>query len=196
MKKLIVDIDGVLADTVTPALAWFNYQHGTCYLPTDIDHYNPDLLTGDGIISFADWMVAHLKDPDFHREVKALPGSRLVLEDAMLDQWEITLATARAPDAEVLTSQWLEWNQIPYDILVHQPEKHLLTGDLLIEDNLDNVLQWNGWFTGPSYLRAALLVNTTYNQAAWLPWPIKRVRDWVDIDIYLRDPEEQDGLRV
>ena len=195
MKKLIVDIDGVLADTPTTALVWFNYQFGTRHIITDIDKWNPILSINDNeSVSFADWMVTHIKDPDFHRDTKAFPGIEMVLKDANMDGWEIILATARAPETQILTEQWLAWNSIPYSHLIHEKEKHILPGDLLIEDNLDNVFEWNGWFKGSLPLRPALLVDRPYNQSHWLPWPIQRVRDWVDIDAYLGGP--QDGLRV
>ncbi len=199
--NLIVDIDGVLADTLTTALDWFNYQWGTRFIPTDINKYNPTLTIYDdsGIkseISFADWMVVSIKDPDFHRDVKPFPGASKVLGEALMDGWEITLATARAPETSILTTQWLSWNEIPHHRLLHNANKYQLTGDLLIEDHLTNVMDWNGWFKGKNPLRAALLIDTPYNQSQWLPWPIHRVRDWVDIDVYLRDPEAQDGLHV
>lgn len=195
MNKMIVDVDGVLADSVPKALDWFNYQFDTHYIPSDIDKWNPELVVNGGEkVSFADWMVAHMKDPSFHRDIRALPGARIVLEDALEDGWIITLATARAPETEGLTRQWLAWNGIPYSEIIHEEEKHILSGDLLIEDNLQNVFDWNGWFRGGFPLRPALLVDTTYNQSHWLPWPIRRVRDWVDIDAYLGDP--QDGLHV
>lgn len=195
MKDLIVDIDGVLADSIAMGIVWFNYQYNTHYVITDINEWDPSLNINEfETVSFGDWMVVHTKDPDFHRDIRPFPGARLVLEDAIENDWTITLATARAPETKVLTEQWLGWNQIPYHKLVHNGAKAELTGNLLIEDSLQNVLDWNGWFKIPFSLRPALLFNTPYNQAAWLPWPIHRVRDWVDVDKYLGDP--QDGLHV
>lgn len=182
-KILVCDIDGVLADTVSTALTWFNYQFGTRHIPADIKEWNPSLrINAHETIAMADWMVASIKDPDFHRDVKPFPGVRMVLEDAILDGWTIQLATARAPETQVLTEQWLAWNSIPYDSLAHESEKHILPGNLLIEDNLENVLKW---INNPPLLRPALLVDTTYNQSVWLPYDIQRVRDWVDIDVFL-----------
>lgn len=187
-KILICDIDGVLADTTSTALDWLNYQFGTRHIPSDIKSWDPVLsLHGDESISFAEWMIAHIKDPDFHREVKAFPGARDVLQNALLDGWQVYLATARAAETEVLTEQWLDWNGIPYTHLLHEPDKYKLEGHLLIEDNLANVLSWNVWFKNKySNLRPALLMDRRYNQSNWLPWPISRVRDWIDVEIYLR----------
>lgn len=186
-KILVCDIDGCLADTVSTALDWFNYQFGTRHIPSDINKWNPVLnINSRYTVSFADWMVASIKDPDFHRDVKAFPGARDVLQNALLDGWQVYLATARAAETEILTEQWLHWNGIPYTHLLHEPKKHKLTGNLLIEDNLQNVLDWSGRLSGKDDLRPALLMDRMYNQSNRLPWPISRVRDWIDIDMYMR----------
>ena len=186
--RLIVDIDGVLSDTVEAGLYFFNSQFNTKYLRYDIREYNPLLKVNSKgeTVPFGEYLVDRLKYNTFHRYLRPMPGASQVLHELVIDGYEIVLATARAEDTRSLTIAWLANNNIPYHDLQFRKDKENMAGDLLIEDHRDTLVKWNGWEDNTAYpLRIGLLFDASYNQGN-LPWPLRRIGDWFDVRSYMR----------
>lgn len=186
--RLLVDIDGVIADTVESGLGFFNSQFRTRYLRGDITEYNPKLKINDygDRVPFGEYLIEKLKTPEFHRSTRPMPGSIMALNEVIMEGHTIVLVTARSLDrAADLTKVWLDNNVVPYHDLQFRKDKENMTGQLLIEDHRDTLIRWNGWEDPGYLLRPGLLFNTDYNQGH-LPWPLRRVEDWFDALAYIK----------
>jgi len=137
--KLVVDVDGVLADQVSPVLARLNSEYGLNVTRDQIRTWNEPIADTDIKTAIESAQL----DADFILAMKPIEGAR----EAMLElanEHEITVATDRGPLAEDATVVWLKNNGIPYNRYVgtSQLGKGAIAGDILIDDYPRNVLRF------------------------------------------------------
>jgi 5'(3')-deoxyribonucleotidase len=142
VPSIVVDIDGVLADQVTPVLETLNKKHGSKYIKKDIKQWDQPLPLANTDIKTAIEISHH--DPEFIRNMKSIQGAPTIMRE-LSRYCRITIATNRADEADQPTKQWLKLNNIPYDEYHNTSVegKGAAKGRLLIDDypgNIENFL--------------------------------------------------------
>lgn len=136
--KIAVDIDGVLADQVGAALREIEGKYGQLYSKDDVNcaHWN---FNGRDIWSEIALLLA---DPEYVMGLSVIVGSQTALKQ--LTRHQICVVTARRPETEKATKQWLN---------VHFPcltdyyyaktgTKHTIPSDVLIDDFDLNIVEF------------------------------------------------------
>lgn len=177
MRKpiILLDVDGVVADFAGPFLAKANEITGMSVSPADIRQW--DILTAFPDQQHGD-ILEHTYKPGFCTALPTLPGAV-----------EGVRRLREIGDVYALTSPWTSetwcWERTrwlrdrldfdKHDVL-HVPgnRKHLVRGDVLIDDKLETVVEWTR--SNPEGL--ALLWDAPYNHAGTLTCQSFRVFGW------------------
>jgi len=157
---LVVDVDGVLADQVTPVLETINGKYGSKYTKEDIHRWDQPLPAANTDIKTEIENSHH--HASFIMNMKPLPDAKNVLR-VLSKYCEITIATNRPRVANIPTKLWLFVNNIPYDKYVNTSikGKGAAKGNILIDDYPKNALE----FTAPEgQERAALIFTQPWNE--------------------------------
>jgi 5'(3')-deoxyribonucleotidase len=136
---LVVDVDGVLADQVTPVLDELNSRCGSHYVKADIRHWDEPLPLASTDIKTAIESSHH--DPDFVRKMKPLPNAQAVLRE-ISKYLDISIATNRTAVADKPTREWLNSNGIAHS-QYHNTSlegKGKVDGDIIVDDYPKNIL--------------------------------------------------------
>lgn len=128
--KIAVDIDGVLADQVGAVLGVIEREYGLRYLKSDINraHWN---FAGRELWSEISRLLA---DPDYTINLPLIEGSQNGI--SQLADHRVCVVTARRPNAEEATKQWLTMH-FPSLTEYHRAStgtKHAIPSDVLIDD--------------------------------------------------------------
>lgn len=104
MKRLICDIDGVLADIASGIISWLGY-------PENSWEYDMRLAYPQVDPSYIDIL---LTDPRFYEDLYPIPGSRKHLNE-LARWWEVVYYTNRPAKREIsgVTAQWLARGDYP-----------------------------------------------------------------------------------
>jgi 5'(3')-deoxyribonucleotidase len=99
--KIAIDIDGVLADQVGAVLKVIEKEYGLKYLKSDVNraHWT---FSGREIWSEIARLLA---DPEYTLNVQLIEGSQKGIRQ--LADHDVCVVTARRPNAEQATKQWL-----------------------------------------------------------------------------------------
>lgn len=166
MRKptVLLDCDGVLADFLGEFLRSLNQYSGlnlTHDMATswhigrspEIARKLEDLNDGGWALDAA-W--AAVKQPGFCRRIRPLPGAReavsLLSESA--DVYVVTSPFSGNPTWTSERDMWLfEEMGIPPARIVHTGAKHLVRGDVFVDDREDNVAAWEAaWPLAKTFL--------------------------------------------
>jgi 5'(3')-deoxyribonucleotidase len=150
--RILVDVDGVVADCVTAA--GFKHEDIT-------DYYHAGLLEA-------------LKTPGIGKRIPLYPGSVLAMERLRAKGHELVFVTApfdHNPTWMWDRNEWLDW-WFPGIPIVHTRHKYLISGDMLVDDNPENLAQFPG---------AAVLWARPWNEGARGAWV--RTDDWQHVTL-------------
>jgi 5'(3')-deoxyribonucleotidase len=137
MKRILVDIDGIVADTIPYWLEYLSQKTGVVATVADIKRYEfaqcPPLnqLPPETVYGV-------LQDPGFTLGVPLMEGADKVLKGWMQLGHEVYLVTARSGSQHIAeTFQWVQ-NKLPFidtrKQLIFCYDKHLLSADVIIDD--------------------------------------------------------------
>lgn len=165
---IICDIDGVLADWVTPCFR----QYSEVY-PNDkiapVTNYNVGLSTPR-----PEQLIRFIQEYYFmHRTFRdALPYHGAVEGfNKLAFTFPTVIATARLKEHSVVCFEWLFRHEFKfYRSLLFEKDKHKVEGDILIDDCTENLQKFAD--TG----RQAICMDRSWNQ----DWPGMRVKDMVE----------------
>jgi 5'(3')-deoxyribonucleotidase len=136
--KIAVDIDGVLADQVGAALRAIEREYGLRYRKSDVNraHWT---FSGREIWSEIARLLA---DPEYTLNVPVIEGSQDGIKQ--LSDHNVCVVTARRPNAEEATKQWLKAH---FPILTEYYRastgtKHSIPADALIDDLDINIVEF------------------------------------------------------
>lgn len=137
--RIIVDVDGVLADQVSPVLERLNERYGLSVTKEEIRRWDEPIADTDIKTEIE---KSHL-DPDFVRSMRPLEDACAAMKE-LARRYEVIIATNRAPSADAATRQWLASNGIPYAEYINTSKsgKERVSGDVLIDDYPGNVLRF------------------------------------------------------
>jgi len=170
MKRICVDMDEVIADTLTEHLTRYNRDHKDQIIKSD--------LTGKSL-----WQVIptdhhsalemYLRTEGFFATLPIMPDSQRVLQ-AMQQKYEIFIASAamELPTSFAAKFIWLErhFPFIPPSHIVFCGDKGILNADYLIDDNPRQFRRFKG--EGILYSSPHNALITTY----------RRVENWLDVE--------------
>lgn len=136
--KIAVDIDGVLADQVEAALRAIEKEYGLRYRKSDVDRAHWTFL-GREIWSE---IARFLADPEYTLNIPLIEGAQNGIEQ--LDDHDLCVVTARRPNAERATKEWLD---IHFPTLTEYYRastgtKHSIPSDILIDDLDLNIVEF------------------------------------------------------
>jgi 5'(3')-deoxyribonucleotidase len=136
--KIAVDIDGVLADQVGAVLRVIEKEYGLKYLKSDVNRAH---WTFSGREIWAE-IASLLADPEYTLRVPLIEGSQKGIEQ--LADHDMCVVTARRPNSEVATKQWLS-THFPYLTEYYHARtgtKHNIPSDVLIDDLDMNIVEF------------------------------------------------------
>ena len=168
-KRLLIDMDHVMADITSQFIKWYSDATGTeinrddlVGKPEDLAFPQPDLIRN------------FLYMPGFFRTAPVMTGSREVVRElnALYDIY-IVSAALEFPQSLIEKYEWLSehfpflgWQQI-----VFCGSKKAIVGDYMIDDHLKNL----NHFTGEK-----ILFSATHNIGTHING-YKRVNDWEEV---------------
>jgi 5'(3')-deoxyribonucleotidase len=136
--KIAVDIDGVLADQVGAALRAIEKEYGLRYRKSDVDraHWT---FSGREIWSEISRLLA---DPEYTLNIPLIEGSQDGIEQ--LADHNVCVVTARRPNAELATKQWLNahFPSLTEYYRASTGTKHSIPSDVLIDDLDFNIVEF------------------------------------------------------
>ncbi len=181
MKKIGVDIDGVIADSQPVIIEKLNQLFEKNYSLKDFMDFNPQKMFGIDRKQLDE--VIMQKELEIIEEAVPLPGSVEILSN-IFNTCQIQIVSARTTAYIGQTRDWLDKYKIPYHglQLLGQHDKRSccqdLCVDLFIEDSKKNADQIS------SCGIPVLLMDATYNQGL-LPQMVTRVYNWNEIRDYI-----------
>lgn len=142
MKKLdiILDSDGVLADTHTLILDKYNWEYGDNLTIEHITDWNLEKFTKPG----SD-ILKYFSKRGFFMQPDPCPGAVEVVNELCADGHNIYVATSSPKEGYEDKELWIRrhFPKIPKRNITMIHTKHLLTGDILLDDGLHNLRPTN-----------------------------------------------------
>ncbi|GIN93766.1 putative 5'(3')-deoxyribonucleotidase [Siminovitchia terrae] len=174
MKRIAIDMDEVMADTIHKSLLVFNERFDK--------HVTRENLTGTKL----DHLFPHLKEeiyqmynhPDFFRDLPVIENCRETILE-LSEHYEIMIATAAMEVPESFRAKY-EWLKENFDFLndnyfVFCGDKSVIEADYLIDDN---IYQLDSFKHQGILYTAAHNINEEYDV---------RCNNWLEIKKYLMD---------
>lgn len=177
MKRIGIDIDGVIADSQLVIIDKLNHHFGKNYTRDDFINFKPRKMFGFTRKTLEKFIMT--RELEIILETGPFPGAVETLKE-LSQNCKIHLISARSPLYVQQTAAWLEKYHVPYDQLrlLGQHDKRStcldLGVDIFIEDNKKNAIQVS------SCGIPVFLMDATYNQGR-LPDMVTRVFNWGEI---------------
>lgn len=136
--KISVDIDGVLADQVGAALKRIEKAYGQRYTKSEVNCWNWSFGGRELWLEIAEL----LRDPEYVLSVPVMEGSQAAIQH--LSRHDVCVVTARRPETEEATKQWLSTHFPCLREYYHAKtgNKHTIASDVLIDDFDVNILDF------------------------------------------------------
>lgn len=138
MKKLkiILDCDGVLADTMKKLLKLYNSEYGLNLTKDDITAWDLRKIQKEGTD-----MTKYFKQRGFFGDLEPIPDSQKYVKLLQDDGHEIFVATASPVEGMVDKVMWLRENFefIPEENIIMCTRKDVICGDVILDDGLHNL---------------------------------------------------------
>jgi 5'-nucleotidase len=155
MKRILVDMDGVLVDVYQRFFELHREETGVRKSVDDI----AGQLEGEAFPRFFSWV----KQPGFFREMPVIPDSQRVMKK-MNDRYDIVVVSMATefPASLIDKQSWLEehFPFISWKQLVLCGNKSLIKADIMIDDHFKNLDNFEGetiLFTQPHNMNAGVI---------------------------------------
>lgn len=165
-KRILVDMDGVLADVYSSFIDLHEKESGQRLSVIDI----AGLLEAEAFPNQIKWVTT----PGFFRNVPLMPGSREGLK-RLNDGFEVIVVSLATEFPHSLTDKQLWLHEhfpfISWQQIVFCGSKNIILADIMIDDHLKNLDNFSGdtfMFTQPHNM----MVNSRH----------RRVNSWKDIE--------------
>lgn len=152
--RLLIDLDGVTVDLLTPWFELYNEAYDDDLKVEDVTKYAVEFFAKDtkGIYEV-------LKTPGLFRNLKPLPGAIETLKQLYEDGFDIHIVTAAPTTSPIALTEKFEWveENLPFlplrnVKLVH--DKWHVVGDIIFDDSPTQLYQFS-YFQGISVAMAA-----------------------------------------
>ncbi len=149
---LFVDMDEVIADTYMAHIEIYNRDFDGCLTAEDCMGSE---VWQNVVVAHQQSIRNHARTRGFFRELKPIDDSQKVLK-LLMDKYEVYIASAATqfPNSLEEKSDWLDehFPFIPWQKRILCGDKHILKGDILIDDRSYNLENFDGralLFTSP-----------------------------------------------
>jgi uncharacterized HAD superfamily protein len=181
MKRIGIDIDGVIADSQPVIIKKLNDHFGSRYTLEDFVNFNPIKMFGMDRQQLDSFIME--REQEIIEEALPIPGAAETVSD-LAQNYGVYLISARTPIHTQRTEAWLDRFKVSRHglVLLGQHDKRAACTDqcvdLFIEDSLKNATQVS------SCGIPVLLMDATYNRGE-LPALVTRVFNWREIKDYI-----------
>ena len=136
--KIAVDIDGVLADQVAAVLKRIEKDYGQKYSKSDVNQAHWRFCGKD----VWEEISRFLKEPEYVMAVPVIDGSQAAIRK--LARRDLCVVTARRPETEMATKQWLKMHFPSLTEYYHARTgtKHAISSNVLIDDFDLNIVEF------------------------------------------------------
>jgi len=146
--RILLDVDGVLADFVTPALAIINEISARTWLAEDIEQHDLTRACGLTPEQSKRWYAA-ICAPGFCANLQPYPGVVEILTQ-LREKAELVAVTApfdngtdrAAPHWMIERWDWLRAHGFGPRQIIFTNEKSYIDGDIFVDDNAHHVDMW------------------------------------------------------
>ncbi|MGO4888212.1 5' nucleotidase, NT5C type [Anaerobacillus sp. MEB173] len=177
--RLLIDMDSVMADLMTPWYARYNKDYNDKLHYLDLTSWDTHKFVKK---ECGEKIYQYLHEPGFYRYLQPLPHSQAVMEK-LNKEHEIFIVTTSPAEAVSDKQEWMKEHfpfiQIEHMIFTHR--KDLIIGDLLFDDAPHNLEAFMA--TG----RKAIAMNYPYNQSV----NCDRVNNWLEFADYIAHLQEK-----
>jgi 5'-nucleotidase len=175
----ILDMDGILADLLTPWLARYNADYDDQLTVADVTAWDLHTLVRPAC---GRHVYRYLRDPELFRHLPVVPGAPAGVRALRAQGWEPVIVTASSPALHAAKAAWLaeHFPDIPRDHLVFCSVKHWVPGDVFVDDAPHNLLPYRTHHPTAQVLALAY----PYNRSV----PVPRYASWAELSAALRPP--------
>jgi 5'(3')-deoxyribonucleotidase len=174
MKRIAIDMDEVLADTLTKHLSAYNQEYGDILTKADLaGRHVHEVVREDR----KERVRNYPRNRDFFCDIPVMPGSQEVVA-RLVERHQIFVTTAAMeyPTSFTAKHDWLRkhFPFIPDSNIVFCGDKSIIAADFLIDDNAHHFRLFRGiglLFSAPHNLN-----ETRYH----------RFENWSDVESYFR----------
>lgn len=166
--KILLDVDGVLAQTTEKVLELYNKEHDQNVCVRDLTHWHFEqcaCLKHDA----NKWFLQE----GFFRDIKVAPGAQEMVRTLSRQGHDLLIATAITYTGYADRHDWLEewFPEIPASNYLFGSRKDVLTGDFILDDKVANLIgsnvchpvildrPWNGIKAYPEARGVARVMN-------------------------------------
>jgi len=198
-RRIYVDIDDVLGETIECLLDLFEQMHGRRVVLSDVEHF--DLTKSFGLDQEEiDRFMDRAHDDDIIESISPMAGAAKVLSGWGAAGHRVTLVTGRPPTTNAASTRWLERHDFRHESL-HHLDKWRRPGwnrgglpeiafedlsdfgfDFAVEDSLDTAVRLVEEFD----IRVALMDRPWNREMGSLSKATRaslvRCSDWTDVD--------------
>ncbi len=132
--RIAIDLDGVLADTMSHLCIWIGEKYGIALAKEEIIewdyNFGPNTITSEVLRAF--------KNESFISSLVATKGSKNAVRDIRTEH-RILIATSRPLSTQIETEKWV-FKHYGAIKIVFVREKQKIDADVLVDDNLESVL--------------------------------------------------------
>lgn len=184
--RIGIDVDGVLADLLSPMLILANHMFDLALTPEDMPtHELDDYLPPQGVDHF--WKA--VGTPGFIRDLVPYPGAVEGLKMLREEGAEIYIVTSYLRGAAQWVHERDQWIAEHFGIdrkrMIHTPAKHTFSAAMLVDDRPDNVEPWAAEAMRtrhPAEFPAGILWARSYNARHVVQEPnVMRTDSWAQV---------------
>lgn len=161
--RIVLDVDGVLANFVGSALEIINALSGDQFWEGNVTMWNMEALLPPELRPAFFW---HVEQPGFVERMEPLRGETHVARELMRRGHDVVFATSpwkTSPHWEQERRSWLA-REFGRNVEVHSvADKSPVSGDVFVDDKPIHVQQWQA--ANPT--GRAFLFDATYNRAVY-----------------------------
>ena len=178
MRRIAIDMDDVLADTLGALLEWARARHGIRLTPADlVGRELGEAMGPEGAAAIA----ALLDEGSFFGGLPLIPGAvETVRELSRRDEIFVVSAATQFAGSFTPKLRWLErhFPFIPADHVVFCGDKAIVDADYLVDDSLHRFPRFRG---------QGILFDAPHNRAVT---GLPRARSWAEVEALLLAEEE------
>jgi 5'-nucleotidase len=167
--RVILDMDGILADLLTPWLARYNADYGDQLTVAEVTAWDLHTIVRPAC---GRAVYQYLRDPDLFRHLPLIPGAQEAVDTLRRRGWDPVIVTAAGSTQHAAKAAWLHehFPAIPADHLVFTAGKTLIPAGVFIDDAPHNLIPYRAAYPTAQVLTLAYPYNATV--------PVPRFPSW------------------
>lgn len=170
MKRILIDMDDVMAETGLKILKTYNELFATAHSPSDFDD-----KPFEAIFDLHNYSIVRkeILKPGFFRDLKVKKDAPEIIEE-LFSRYDVYIVSAATefPNSLAEKVAWLKdhFPFIGWQKIVFCGYKHMINADIMIDDHTKNLDYFEG--------ETKLLFNALHNQTVE---KYTRVNDWKEV---------------